>query len=61
MLETTQAPDGVYPCRVDLEIHFTDGAIGIRQGVTAADLREAADAMDKLSNAHPMIFGPVII
>ena len=55
MLETTQAPDGVYPCRVDLEIHFTDGAIGIRQGVTAADLREAADAMDSLSNLLPFV------
>ena len=55
MPETTQAPDGVYPRRVDLEIHFTDGAIGIRQGVTAADLREAADAMDSLSNLRPFV------
>ena len=52
----------VIPYRVDLVVIYTDNQTGghietVRQGVTPDTLRHAADVMDRLSNAHPLVFG----
>ena len=47
-----------YPVRVDVVVTFSDGVEVVRKGMTPTEMRDGADAMDSLSNLHPMIFGP---
>ena len=42
--------------RVDLKVTHWDGSIHICEGMTADQLRRAADELDTCTNRHPMEF-----